>query len=386
MPSHGRFHSKIVHVIRIAACTIAIAAPAVHAAAQGLPQRLSDSTFWRMVTEFSEPGGQFRSDNFVSNESAYQYVIPVLQSTIRPGGVYVGVGPDQNFTYLVAFEPRIAFIVDIRRQNMLQHLMYKALIEMSEDRAAFLSLLFSRPRPAGLDESATAQRLFEAFKAAAPDTVLYRVTTAAIRRHLSQVHGFSLSDDDYAGLNYVFGSFYSAGPDITYNFGTGTRGAFGGMNGFGMPSYADLQMESDGQGKNRAYMGSEANYRVLRELEMRNLVVPIVGDFSGPKALRTVGQYLRDKSASVSVFYTSNVEQYLFQQGDEWSRFYTNVSTMPVDSTATFIRSLSNRGWVTSQNPASRSAQLYASMNELITAFRAGRIDSYYSVIALSKQ
>jgi hypothetical protein len=115
-------------------------------------------------------------------------------------------------------------------------------------------------------------------------------------------------------------------------------------------------------------------------------VVPLVGDFSGPKALRTVGQYLRDRGASVSVFYTSNVEQYLFQQGDEWSRFYTNVSTMPVDSTATFIRSLSNRGWVTSQNPNSRSAQLYASMNELITAFRAGRVDSYYAIIALSKQ
>ncbi len=376
----------MVHVVPILACAIALATTAVRTAAQDIPQRLSDSTFWRMVTEFSEPGGQFRSDNFVSNESAYQYVIPGLQTTIKPGGVYVGVGPDQNFTYLVAFQPRIAFIVDIRRQNLLQHLMYKALIEMSEDRAGFLSLLFSRPRPAGLDAHVTAQRLFEAFTAAAPDTALYRVTTAAIRRHLSQDHGFTLTDDDYAGLDYVFGAFYSAGPDITYNFGTGTRGGFGGMNGFGMPSYADLQMETDGQGKNRAYMGSEANYRVLRDLELRNLVVPVVGDFSGPKALRTVGQYLRDRGASVSVFYTSNVEQYLFQQGDEWSRFYTNVSTMPVDSTATFIRSLSNRGWVTSQNPKSRSAQLYASMNELITAFRAGRIDSYYAIIALSKQ
>jgi hypothetical protein len=339
-----------------------------------------------MVTEFSEPGGQFRSDNFVSNEAAFQYVIPTLQATIKPGGVYVGVGPDQNFTYLVAFQPRIAFIVDIRRQNLLQHLMYKSLIEMSEDRAGFLSLLFSRPRPTGLDATASAQRLFEAFAAIAPDTSMYRLTNAAIRRQLAKSHRFTLSDDDYAGIEYVFGSFYSAGPDITYNFGTGNRGGFGGMNGFGMPSYADLQMENDGQGKNRAYMGSEENYRVLRDLEMRNLVVPIVGDFAGAKALRTVGEYLRDRGASVSVFYTSNVEQYLFQQGDDWSRFYTNVSTMPIDSTSTFIRSLSNRGWVTSQNPNSRSAQLFGSIGELITGFRAGRIDSYYAIIALSKQ
>src|SRR5687768_1901891 len=97
--------------------------------AQELPKQLSDEEFWRIVTEFSEPGGYFRSDNFVSNESTWQHVIPPLKERIKPGGVYLGVGPDQNFTYIVAFEPKIAFIVDIRRDNMLHQLMYKALFE-----------------------------------------------------------------------------------------------------------------------------------------------------------------------------------------------------------------------------------------------------------------
>jgi hypothetical protein len=129
--------------------TVTPAAQAAPAVAPEIPTRLSDSTFWRLISDLSEPGGFFRSDNFVSNETSFQYVIPELERTIRPGGVYLGVAPDQNFTYLVALRPRIAFIVDIRRQNMIHHLMYKAMIEMAPDRAGFMSLLFARPRPNG---------------------------------------------------------------------------------------------------------------------------------------------------------------------------------------------------------------------------------------------
>src|SRR3954447_6439572 len=108
-------------------------------AAAEVPLQLSDEEFWKLITDFSESGGYFRSDNFVSNETTFQFVIPELKNTIKPGGVYMGVGPDQNFTYIVNLEPKISFILDIRRQNMLQHLMYKALLEMSVDRAEFVS-------------------------------------------------------------------------------------------------------------------------------------------------------------------------------------------------------------------------------------------------------
>src|SRR5215813_9537478 len=122
-----------------------------------LPERLSDIEFWNLITGFSEPGGYFRSDNFVSNESAFQRVIPALKKRIKPGGVYVGVGPDQNFTYVAAFGPRLAFIVDIRRQNMLLHLMYKALFELSSNRTEFLSKLFSRPLSPQVSQTITAE-------------------------------------------------------------------------------------------------------------------------------------------------------------------------------------------------------------------------------------
>ena len=135
-----------------------------------------------LVTESSEPDGYFRSDNLVSNELTFQHVIPELLDVLQPGGVYLGVGPDQNFTYIAALRPRIAFIVDIRRGAMLQHLMYKAIIELSRDRADFLATLFSRPRPAGLDSSTTVNDLLDAFDAVPPDSAMFARNLRLIKR------------------------------------------------------------------------------------------------------------------------------------------------------------------------------------------------------------
>ena len=130
------------------------------ARAQSLPTSVSDKDFWAMVDGFSEPGGSFASDNIISNEIAFQHVIPELKRNGQQGA-YLGVGPEQNFTYITALKPGMAFIIDIRRQNLLLHLMYKALVEMSADRADFMSRLFARPRPAGATGNRTARGLFD---------------------------------------------------------------------------------------------------------------------------------------------------------------------------------------------------------------------------------
>src|SRR5205814_2337742 len=119
-------------------------------------------------------------------------------------------------------------------------------------------------------------------------------------------------------------------------------GGFGG--GGGSPTYMDLMTMDDGTGKNRSYLGSEENYRMVRDMEMKNLIVPLVGDFGGPKAIRTIGQYLKDHDAKVTAFYLSNVEQYLFQDSS-WRRFYANVATLPMDSTSQFIRTVNGGGY-----------------------------------------
>src|SRR5215471_13510665 len=90
----------------------------------GLPSEISDKDFWRMIVDFSERGGDFSNENFVSNELQYQDVVPALKVTTKPGGVYIGVGPEQNFTYASVLQSKLAFVIDIRRQNMLELLMY----------------------------------------------------------------------------------------------------------------------------------------------------------------------------------------------------------------------------------------------------------------------
>ena len=329
----------------VAVLLAASAAPS-RASAQRVPARLADSTFWRLMTEMSEPWGTFRSENFVSNETALQWVIPKLVRRVPPGGVYVGVAPDQNFTLITALRPSIAFIVDIRHQNAVEHLLYKALIETSTDRADFLAKLFARAPLQGVSASSTAAQLFEALAKQPPDSVRYRDNLQAIRARLTGVHRFTLSDSEHVSLGCVYGAFFTQGPDLTYGYGSECRnpgpyaympGGVVGRGGFRGPSYRAMMTETDSAGVNWSYLGSEQAFRALKDMQERNLIVPLTGDFAGPKALRAVGQWARVHRTKVTTFYISNVEQYLFEQGNEAQRFFENVATFPVDSTSMFV-------------------------------------------------
>lgn len=350
-------------------------------AAEGLPNELSDDAFWKLTNEISETGGYFRSDNFVSNEDAFQYVIPDLQEGTKPGGVYLGVGPDQNFTYIVALQPKIAFIFDIRRQNMMEHLMYKALIEMSSDRVDFASRLFARKAPADLKPSVKPESLFEELDNVEADSKLYDANLKAILDRLEKTHGFKLSPEDENSIRYIYRSFFEAGPDITYSFSN----AYGGRGR--MPSYAEVMLTDDGQGVNRTYMANDQNFQTLKNFEKKNLIVPLVGDFAGEKAIRAVAQYLKAKNATVTAFYLSNVEQYLFQDRDNWKKFYRNVEALPLDTSSTFIRSVFNGmgyGYFNGGYSLMRSQNLLCSMMDTVKAFNEGRITSYAEVIRMS--
>lgn len=373
----------MIHVLRVVAVVAALSATGAHPrAARALPDRIDDATFWRMVTELSEPGGYFRSDNFISNEGELQYVIPALTRAVPRGRAYVGVGPEQNFTYIAAFEPGIAFIVDIRRQNLVQLLMLKALMETSTDRAEYLARLFSRPRPPGLDSASNVTALFDAFETVGADTAMLRRTREGVRAHLVDVNQFALTVVDLESLHYILDAFAAAGPSITYSFGQ-MGGGGGGRFGGWMPTLAEMMTETDENGQHRSYLADEASFRYLRDRQLRNLIVPVVGDFGGDQALRNVARWLRAHEATVGVFYASNVEQYLFQQGESAANFYRNLGEFPVDSLSTFVRSASNRGWVPMRNPRSRMAQLTMRITPMLAAIRAGRVANYGELILL---
>src|ERR1051326_1578664 len=117
----------ILFLIVVGGLTAIRFSPGGRASAAPVPARLSDQQFWKLSSESSELDGSFRSDNLLSNELAFQYVIPDLLERAKQGRVYMGVGPEQNFTYIAALKAAMAFIVAVRHGNLDVQLMYKAL-------------------------------------------------------------------------------------------------------------------------------------------------------------------------------------------------------------------------------------------------------------------
>jgi hypothetical protein len=338
------------------------------ARAEALPNAISDQEFWRMVTELSEQGGVFQAE-FMSNEDSAQFVIPTLKETTRRGGVYIGVGPEQNFTYIAAIQAKLAFVVDIRRDNMLEHLMYKALFELSPDRADFLSRLFSRKRPPGLDANASVTALFDAYRSVETDAKLLEETQHAVMDRLLAGHKFQLSEADKGKVTSIMNTFYVAGPYALK--GTGDRNL----------SYAQMMAATDMAGRNQSYLASEEAFKTVQELERGNLIVPLVGDFAGDKAVIGVGRYLKERDAVVNVFYVSNVERYLFEQGDHGKQFYANVATLPLDPSSTFIRSvtvdISRRLGIPLTAGTANWRSFLFPISDCLNAFANGRIQTY---------
>lgn len=305
--------------------------------APALPASLSDDAFWQLTTDLSEPGGTFRSDNLLSNELWLQAVIPDLLAAVKPGRVYLGVGPEQNFTYIAALKPAMAFIIDIRRGNLDLHLMYKALFELSADRADFVARLFARPRPDGLTTNSTADEIFRAVEQMPADPQRFEQDFTAVIDNLTKTHHFVLEPEDLPGIRYVYMTFAQSGPDLTYSMSSGGYGGRG-FGGGRMPSYAQLMAAEDGNGVNRSYLASDENFRVLKTLEGKNLLVPVVGNFAGAKAIRAAGDWIRGHGSLVAAFYLSNVEQYLVMD-QIWTLFCQNSATLPIDDSSYFIRS-----------------------------------------------
>ncbi len=318
--------------------------PVDRAGRDRLPASLTDREFWQLTVDVSEPGGSFRSDNLLSNERSLQTAIPELVAGVGAGRVYLGVGPEQNYTYIAALKPAMAFIIDVRRGNMNLHLFYKAAFELSPDRAAFVSRLFSRrlsekPRP-----DASAAELLVAVGMAERSETFFTQNLEAITAHLVKTHGFALTADDLEWVEYVAGAFFRYGPSINYSStggfgGPGGRGGFGGFGGRSQATYVDLMTATDANGQARSYLASEDLFQVVRDLHRRNLLVPVVGDFAGEKALRGIARYLRARDATVAAFYLSNVEDYLRRSGT-WMEFCANAASLPIDSKSLFVRSV----------------------------------------------
>jgi len=364
----------------VALLALILIGPILARPADTIPNQLSNDAFWHMIENFSEDGGYFRFQ-FMSNEREFTTVVPELKKTVTPGGVYFGVGPEQNFTYIAAVKPKLAFIFDIRRENMIEHLIYKSLFETSMNRVEFVSKLFSRKPVRLVNERSTVRALFDAFNDASPDRQLFAQNLKALKQQLT-ARRFQLSAKDLTDIDEIYAIVFENGPGSDYANG------FGGFRGGGS-NYAAMMTATDDHGQAWSYLATEENFQYVRDMERRNLIVPLVGDFAGKKALRAAGDYVREHDAAVAMFYTSNVEQYLFQQSDDWRKFYANASTLPVNAAGVFLRSSHYL-----YDPPARRVRQFAGTNyvmlrcgiaDLAKAFNSGSVRDYEDVIRMSR-
>ena len=356
-----RILTRVVTLVLLAAPLAG--APAVAHRAQ------SPSPFASQIASLSEPAGYFDTDNLISNERSYLQVLADLRRRNVRAGAYLGVGPDQNFTYIAAVRPSIAFIVDVRRDNLLLHLLFKALFGLSRTRIEYVAQLLGRPAPSDIDAWRTApvDRLIAYVDGAAA----VPAGVGALRRRVDEAiarMGVPLSPEDRATIDRFHRRFIADGLSLRFeSTGRPPQSYY--------PTYRDLLRDTDESGQQASYLASEEAFQFVKVLEGRDLVIPVVGDLSGPSALTAIGAALAARHERLSAFYVSNVEFYLFGNGS-FPRFAANLGRIPHLPNSVVIRSIFGR-YAAPSRPGDASASRLQTVDDLLREYAAGHIKDY---------
>jgi hypothetical protein len=333
---------------------------------------VADSAFAATVARLSEPGGFFDTDNLISNEGSYLHVMGELDARGVRGGAYLGVGPDQNFSYIARIRPAVAVLVDIRRDNLLQQLLFKALFSLSADRLEYLALLTGRPVPASRDAAQPIEGIVAYLDSTAMSPPAFE---EAHRRVVERIRGYGvpIADAEWQTIRRFHQAFADQGLGLRFEtFGRAPQPYY--------PNLRQLVLERDLEGRQASYLASDEAFQFVRSLQARNLVIPAVGDLAGTRALPEIARFFRERGLRVSAYYISNVDFYVAEEG-KIDAFMANVKQLPVDERSVIIRSVF-RGPVAIP-PASpwRSVQLLQGMETLVREYDAGRVRGYYDLV-----
>ena len=346
------------------------------------PSARVDSSFAKLVQRLSEPGGYFDSDNLISNETSYLHVLDGMRRLKVQGGAYIGVGPDQNFSYIAAVRPEIAFMIDIRRDNLLEHLMFKSLFAMARNRIEYLCLLFGKPLPRDADRWATKsiQELIDYIDAAHTDPDLADSVQSAISQRARRF-GIPLSTLDLETIARIRDAFVRDSLDLRYSsIGRAPRPYH--------PTYRQLLLERDRSGHQANYFASEDAFQFVKGMEARDRIVPVVGNAAGEHALAAIGQLIAERGEKVSVLYISNVEQYLIRDGG-FPQFAENVKLLPRDHRSVMVRSYFGYGYgfgTAGTHPLNvsghYSTQILQTLDAFVATYDSGAVRSYFDLIS----
>jgi hypothetical protein len=195
---------------------------------------------------------------------------------------------------------------------------------------------------------------------------LRRRVDVAIRRT-----GVPLSADDLATIRRFHQRFIEEGLALRFN-------STGRPPQYYYPTYKDLLLETDTEGRQGNFLASEEAFLFLKSLEARDLVIPVVGDIAGQKAMAAVARSLASRGERLSAFYTSNVEQYLYGHGT-FPQFIVNVRQIPRTANSQVIRSVFR--YTGLARPGDGSVSQLHTISDLLTGYDGGRFRSYGQLV-----
>ncbi|MCA1686281.1 MAG: hypothetical protein LC745_09940 [Planctomycetia bacterium] len=317
-----------------------------------------DERLDHLVNRLTERGEGPHADNLVSNEDSYPRVAGALARLGCPGGIYVGVGPDQNFTMIAQARPAIAFVVDLRRRNLLLHLLHKALFSLSPDRVAYLGRLTAR-RPTRLSGDPSGRDLVDAFARVPFENGRLGAAVAEVAAVLRPLE--IVRDGEWAALATIQARL--AGPGMSARF-------------LALPMYPTLARQittNDRDGRPAHFLASEPFYQVVRTCQSGDRVVPLVGDFAGPSLLKGLGDWLRPLGFSVDVFYASDVEFFLLRSG-KFPGYVANLDRLPWSDGAVIVRTSTREIRHDERVPGDSSTTVLRPVAPFLKDARAGKI------------
>lgn len=338
-------------------------------AAQPATTALTDAVWATTIESFSEASGSFDTDNLISNEPNFLDALPKLDGH-KPcrGGVYIGVGPDQNFSYLAHIRPEFAFFTDLRRDNMLEHLLFRALFVLSPTREVFLAGLIGRvPQAPERGVHALIKNLDKAPLAGGDPT-------APVLEHIRKLP-LHLSEADFTTIRRFHREFIKGG--LSLRFTTHNKS----VNTY-YPTLRDLVGAHTPKGDEASYLAKEELYQIVKKLQTENRVLPLVGNLGGNKAVRAIGGFARERKLEVSCVYVSNVEQYLaeFMPG-----YFANLASLPVGPNSRLIRSVFGQ-WVRSVQGDSYSQQVVEPLVEFNQLVAKRKIRNYADIVRIARE
>ncbi len=317
-----------------------------------------DQSFARVVEGLSEPETGRPADNLITNEDSFARVSDDLERLAPEGGVYLGVGPDQNFTYIARARPRLAFVLDFRRRNALLHLAHKALFAIAPDRVSYLARLTART-PGPLPEGPTADDLVAAFEGVEMDRRRLDATIADVAGYLGPLG--VVGADEWPELATILAKL--AGP--------GTNARFLALPMY--PTFGHLVRSRDRLGRPAHFLAREDWYQTVRTTQIGDQVLPLVGDFAGPKALPALADWLRHRHLGLSVFYISDVEFFLLRSG-RFATYIANLRKLPWLEGAVLIRTSTREIPHPERHPGDSSTTILRPVAPFLEAAGAGRI------------